>query len=207
MSESPANSENLLQRAAEGISSAQAELLEQYRDKLRRMIVIRLDRRLAARVDPSDIVQETLHNAHQRLDEYFASRPTSFYPWLRGIAWDRLVDLYRLHVAAARRSVLREQPSIWPNEAAVAELANSIAVSSADNPHRQAMLAEMQQRVRKALEELSHLDQEVLTLRYLEHLSMQEIAEVLSTTPSAASARHVRALKRLRDKLGPLVEL
>jgi RNA polymerase sigma-70 factor (ECF subfamily) len=203
MDESPANSEDLLQRAAEGTPSAQAELLERYREKLRQMVALRLDRRLASRIDPSDIVQETLHNAHQRLPEYFADRPTSFYPWLRGIAWDRLIDLYRVHVAAAKRSVLREQPWVGPNEEAVAELAQSIAVSSAANPRRQAMLAEMQQRIRAALLELSRLDQEVLTLRYLEHLSVQEIAEVLCVDPSVVTTRHVRALKRLRAKLGP----
>jgi RNA polymerase sigma-70 factor (ECF subfamily) len=69
------------------------------------------------------------------------------------------------------------------------------------------MLAELQQQIRAALLKLSHLDQEVLTLRYLEHLSVQEIAEVLRVDSSVVTTRHVRALKRLRAKLGPSFEV
>jgi RNA polymerase sigma-70 factor (ECF subfamily) len=200
-------SDDLLQRAATGLSSAQSELLERYRERLRRMVALRLDRRMSARIDPSDVVQETLHNAHQRLDEYFSNRPASFYPWLRRIAWDRLVDLYRTHVAAEKRTVLKEEAWIWPSLDAVGELAHNIAVSSSDNPRRQAMLAEMKQRVRTALLELCEFDREVLTLRYLEHLSASEIAEVLGISPDAATTRHLRALKRLRAKLGSFADL
>ena len=100
----------LLRRAQEGDQPAQDALLESYRGRLRRMIAIRIDKRLAARVDPSDVVQEALKDAHNRLPEYFADPQLSFYPWLRRIAWDRLVDMHRRHIGAERRSVLREHP-------------------------------------------------------------------------------------------------
>jgi RNA polymerase sigma-70 factor (ECF subfamily) len=206
MDKSPHDSDRLLHLAAEGHSAAKAELLERYREKLRRMVAMRLDRRMAARIDPSDIVQETLHQAHQRLDDYFVARPASFYPWLRGIAWDRLVDLYRTHVDAEKRTVRKEQAWVGPDPEAVGELVHQIAISSSDNPRRQAMLAEMQQRVHAGLLELNELDREVLTLRYLEHLSVLEIAEILAITPSAATTRHLRALKRLRAKLPGLLD-
>jgi RNA polymerase sigma-70 factor (ECF subfamily) len=102
--------DDLLQRAAGGDHRAQAELLARYRVRLRRMIEMRLDRRLGARADPSDIVQETMKTALVRLPDYFADPRISFYPWLRRIAADRLADAYRMHVAAERRSVLKEHP-------------------------------------------------------------------------------------------------
>jgi RNA polymerase sigma-70 factor, ECF subfamily len=203
----PQNSEDLLRQAAEGGPAAQSELLERYRERLRNMVAMRLDRRMAARVDPSDIVQEALQNAHQRLQGYFDDPPASFYLWLRGIAWDRLVDAYRVHVATDKRTVLNEQPWLWLNDESIGNLAHSIAAGSGYCPQRQAMLLEMNQRVRAALLELSPVDREVLTLRYLEHLSVQEIAEVLAITSTAVTARHLRALKRLRKHLGPSFSL
>jgi DNA-directed RNA polymerase specialized sigma24 family protein len=59
------------------------------------MVAVRIDPRLAARVDPSDVVQETLTEAHRRLDDYLAARPVPFYPWLRQLVRDRLADLHR----------------------------------------------------------------------------------------------------------------
>jgi RNA polymerase sigma-70 factor (ECF subfamily) len=69
-----------------------------------------LDRRLAARIDPSDVVQEALADADRELAEYLGSRSMPFYAWLRRFAWDRLVEVHRRHVSAGRRSVDREQP-------------------------------------------------------------------------------------------------
>jgi RNA polymerase sigma-70 factor, ECF subfamily len=192
----------LLRRARDGDQQAQDALLESYRDRLRRMITIRIDPRVAARVDPSDVVQEALKDAHNRLPEYFADPQLSFYPWLRRIAWDRLVDMYRTHIGAERRSVLREHP--WTpnlNDESVAELAHSI-VTSSHNPGRRAMLAEMQARMKAALLELKPPDREILVLRYLEQLGVEEIAGVLGISQTAVTSRHLRALQRLRRLLG-----
>jgi RNA polymerase sigma-70 factor (ECF subfamily) len=63
---------------------------------------------LAARLDPSDIVQEVLAEADRRLDDYLRQQPLPFYAWLRQLAWDRLADAHRRHVLARRRSVTRE---------------------------------------------------------------------------------------------------
>jgi RNA polymerase sigma-70 factor (ECF subfamily) len=74
------------------------------------MVAVHLDRRLAARVDPSDVVQEALLYAAQALDDYLRERPSPFYPWLRQLAWERLIELHRRHLHAQRRSVKREEP-------------------------------------------------------------------------------------------------
>src|SRR5947209_17749496 len=100
----------LLDRAASGDGAARQQLLERHRRRLRRMVAVRLDPRLAARVDPSDIVQEALGDADRRLDDYLRRRPVAFYPWLRRLTWDRLADAYRRHLRAGQRSVAREEP-------------------------------------------------------------------------------------------------
>jgi RNA polymerase sigma-70 factor (ECF subfamily) len=63
---------------------------------------------MASRVDASDIVQEALFTASQRLPEYFSRAPYPFFAWLRQITWDRLRDAVRHHIDAKKRSVHRE---------------------------------------------------------------------------------------------------
>src|SRR5213593_3260301 len=102
----------LIDRARGGDGAARQQLLVWHRDRLRRMITVRMDRRLAARVDPSDVVQEVLADAAQELSDYLRRRPLPFYPWLRQLAWDRLVELHRRHVRARKRSVTREEAGV-----------------------------------------------------------------------------------------------
>src|SRR5437899_6033025 len=111
MTTTPApDTEQLLEAVSRGDAQARGRLLERHRPKLRRMVAIRFDRRLAARVDPSDVVQESLLEAANRLPEYLRDRPLPFYPWLRRIAADRLADAHRRHCRASRRSIEREEP-------------------------------------------------------------------------------------------------
>src|SRR5581483_1087971 len=83
------DTEQLLEAVSRGDTKARGQLLERHRPKLRRMVTIRLDRRLAARVDPSDLVQESLIETAARLDDYVHDRPLPFYPWLRRFALDQ----------------------------------------------------------------------------------------------------------------------
>jgi RNA polymerase sigma-70 factor (ECF subfamily) len=158
---------------------------------------VHLDPRLSARIDPSDVVQEALAEAYTRLPRYLQERPVSFYPWLRQIAWQRLVKLHRAHISAGKRSVEREREAIVPlSDASVLELAEQLT-SSGTEPGQRLVRQEIRERVRAALDQLRPQDRELLVMRYLEHLSMKEISEVLLVTPAAAKMRHARALLRL----------
>ena len=198
----PPDTDHLVEQARRGDASARGQLLARHRGRLRKMIGVRMDRRLAARVDPSDVVQEALAEADRRLDDYLRERPLPFYPWLRQLAWDRLVDLHRRHVGAARRSVTREEPGVLnlPDESA-AELAGRL-VDRASSPSEHALREELRGRVRLALERLAPADREVLVLRHLEQLSTAETAAVLGVSQAAVKSRHLRALQRLRGVLG-----
>src|SRR5262245_41589896 len=179
----PADTEQLLREAAQGDAIARQQLLERHRPRLRRMVALRLDRRLAARLDPSDLVQESLAEADRQLDDYLSARPLPFYPWLRQIAWLRLVQAHRRHVQAGKRSVLREEHPPLP-DASAAELTARLlgrASSPSAGLHRQ----ERCDRLRAALAELGERDREVIVLRYLEDLSIADIAAMLGLTEGA----------------------
>jgi RNA polymerase sigma-70 factor (ECF subfamily) len=195
------DTDELLRQAADGDPGAREGLLTRHRDRLRKMIAWRLDRRLAARVDPSDVVQEVLLEASGKMDRYLRERPLPFFPWLRALAGERLVALHRRHVRAQGRSVRREEPGLLnlPDESA-AELADRL-VTSATNPMQRALRQEQRERVRQALGRLSERDREVLVLRNLEQLSVADTAEVLGISEGAVKVRHLRALERLRTLL------
>jgi RNA polymerase sigma-70 factor (ECF subfamily) len=165
------------------------------------MVELRMDPRLAARVDPSDVVQDALVEADARLDVYVRDQPLPFYPWLRQLAWDRLADVHRRHVRAARRSVTREQanPSGLSDNSAL-ELAGRLVETGA-GPSDLARREELRVLVRAALERLSESDREVLVLRHLEQMSVKEIAAVLGVSEGAVKTRTLRALRRLRTLL------
>ena len=190
---------DLLARTAAGDRAARDQLLARHRDRLRRMVAVRLDRRLAARVDPSDVVQEALADAARRLDDYLRDRPMAYYPWLRRLAADRLDKAHRRHTAG-RRSVGREEPPPLPAESAL-ELADRLLADNTD-PADAAVRRERRAEVRTALGRLAAVDREVLALRFLERLSTAEAADVLGLSPGAVRLRVMRALDRLRDRLG-----
>jgi RNA polymerase sigma-70 factor (ECF subfamily) len=202
MAPNDADVQELIERASGGDSAARQHLLMRYRDRLRKMVAVRLDRRLAARVDPSDVVQEALLEAAQKLSGYLRERPLPFYPWLRRLAWEHLIKLHQRHVAARKRSTTREAQGILelPDES-VLELVQRL-VASGTSPSNHLLREELRQRVQAALAELAEGDREILVMRYLEQLAMSDIAAVLGISEGAVKMRHTRALRRLCGLLG-----
>jgi len=196
------DTDHLLERATAGDGAARDQLLQRYRRRLRRMVAVRFDPRLAARVDPSDVVQEALAEAAANLDRYLRERPLPFYPWLRQLAQRRLIDLHRRHVQARRRSVTREVgPPGLPDHSALALADRLFARTS--SPSAGLRRQERRDRVRAALAALPEPDREVLVLRILEALPTRETAAVLGISEVAVRSRQVRALDRLKGLLGP----
>jgi RNA polymerase sigma-70 factor (ECF subfamily) len=197
-----ADTEHLLERAAAGDGAARDQLLQRHRRRLARMVAVRFDPRLAARADPSDVVQETLAEAAANLDRYLRERPLPFYPWLRRLAQRRLIDLHRRHLQARRRSVTREEgPPGLPDHSALA-LANRLFARTS-SPSAGLRRQERRDRVRAALAALPEQDREILVLRILEALPTRETAAVLGISEGAVRSRQVRALDRLKVLLGP----
>ena len=195
------DTDQLLDGVECGDNHARAQLLKRHRRRLVELVAQRMDRRLAARLDPSDVVQEVLMEAHRTLDAYLQDRRLPFYPWLRRLAWERLAKLYRHHVGSRKRSLLREGaegPGL-PDQSALA-LAERL-VANGTSPSRHLLREELRDRVRVALAGLAERDREVLVLRFLEGLSTAETAAVLGLTAGAVMTRQTRALARLRGLL------
>lgn len=201
MTDAGPDTEELLARAGRGDPDARGAVLLRHRPRLRRMVAVRLDPRLAARLDPSDLVQQTLAEADRRLDDYLRRRPLPFYPWLRQLAWERLTDAYRRHVRADRRTVAREEAALpaLPDASAL-ELADRL-FAGGPGPSEAARRAELRDRVRAAVAALPAGDREVIALRYLEQLTAAEVAAVLGLTEAAVKSRALRAMRRLRTLL------
>jgi RNA polymerase sigma-70 factor (ECF subfamily) len=190
----------LLERSLRGEVAARQELLIRHHGRLRRMVAMRLDQRLSARVDPSDVVQEALADAAQHLDDYLRHRPLPFYPWLRQFAWERLCKLHRDHIHAKRRSIVREEIQMPLPDESVRQLAHRL-LASATSPSRRLIRQEQRDRVRSALAELAPRDREILVMRHLEQMETLEIAAALGISEGAVRNRQFRALMRLRTLL------
>lgn len=192
----------LVRRARDGDEAARDALLIRHRRKLKRLFRVWMDPRLAARVDPSDVVQETMLLAARRLEEYLNAPPLPFYAWLRQIGAERLIQLHREHVLAKKRSVRREIHR-WPALPDQSVHLLVIRLVGADAGPASALLKkEARERLRLALDRLSEPDREILVLRHLEQLSTKEVAELLQLSESAVKLRHFRAVRRIRELLG-----
>jgi RNA polymerase sigma-70 factor (ECF subfamily) len=200
MSPAPPDTQELLERSVCGDAAARQELLVRHRARLRRMVAARLDRRLSARLDPSDVVQDVLACAARHLDEYLRDRPLPFYPWLRQFAWERLCKLHRHHIHAMRRSINREELDMPLPDESARQLAHRL-LASGTSPSRRLIRQEQREQVRAALAELAPRDREILVMRHLEQMETPEIAAALGITERAVRNRQFRALMRLRTLL------
>ena len=99
------DTQSLLEKAKRGDDEARQRLLAEHREPVRRMIGLRLDPAIAARLDASDVVQEVLLEASRRLDDYLRASAMPFHLWLRHIARDHIIDAHRRHRQAQRRGV------------------------------------------------------------------------------------------------------
>lgn len=194
--------QELLLAAEGGKQEAVNALLERHRDAVRQMIQLRLDRAVAARVDASDVVQDVLLEASQRLSDYLRTPAMPFHLWLRQLAKDRLIDMHRRHRAAQRRSVDRERSIDAPLEGQSSLDLAAQLIAQELTPAAATLRREIQQRFLTALQELNDDDREIVLMRHHEHLTNSEVAEALGLSQAAAGMRYLRALRRLRDVLG-----
>ena len=184
---------NLLQQAVNGDRQAFEQLFARHRPYLRHMIELRLDPKLRARLDPSDVVQEAHLEAVRRLSTYLATQPMPFRLWLRQIAYDRTLKARRHHFGTARRSVGREMP--LPERSSLMLVQRLFAGGS--TPSQRLDRKELTQRLRQAMAQLADTDREVILMRHFEGLSNHEAACLLSMDPGSVSKRPGRAILRL----------
>ena len=195
--------QELLHSADAGDADAANSLLDRHREAVQKMVRMRLDRGIAARVDASDIVQDVMLEASQRLSDYVKNGTSMpFHLWLRQLAKDRMIDAYRRHRGAQRRSVDREKrlDAKYSDQSSL-----NLAALLPDHeltPAAATLRRELEERFLLALEKLNEDDREIILMRHQEHLSSSETAEALGLSAAAAGMRYLRALRKLRDVLG-----
>jgi RNA polymerase sigma-70 factor (ECF subfamily) len=196
----------LLYRALAGDERALAELFDAYRERLKRMIRLRLDRRLSGRVDSSDVLQEAYLDVRKRMGEYARDPEAMPFPlWLRLITGQRLTDVHRFHLGAQMRDAGQEVSlyrGAFPQASSISLAAQLLGKMTSAS--KAAIRAEHKLIVQEALNGMDAIDREVLALRHFEHLSNDETAHVLGLSKAAASNRYIRALKRLKEILSSI---
>jgi RNA polymerase sigma-70 factor (ECF subfamily) len=181
-------------------------VLAGHRDRLRRMVALRLDYRLQGRVDPSDIIQEAYLEAAGRLPE-FAADPAAMpvYLWLRFLTLQQLHLAHRRHLGVQARAATREVGTLNSGGAAASSAALAAYLLGNDTRASEvAMRAERKVRVQEALDRMEPIDREILALRHFEQLTNGECARILGLSETAATKRHLRALRRLKELLAGL---
>src|SRR5262245_20951297 len=186
-------------QAAGGDPALLGALLQQHRDRLRRLVASRLDQRLQSRIDPSDVLQEAFLEASARLPEYVRAPTTPFFLWLRLITGQRLQIFHRRHLGAQARDAGREislarraMPEATSAALAAQLLGRDTRVSEV------VARAERKLRLQEALNDMDPLDREILALRHTERLTNAEAGQVMGISEAAAGQRHFRALKKLK---------
>ncbi len=184
--------------------AALAEAFAVHRPRLWRMVNFRLDRRLAGRVDPDDVLQESYLAAAKRIGYYAEGGFTSPFLWLRVVVRQTMIDIHRRHVQAQSRDAGREVSVYGAYPQATSETLAIHLVGDWTSPSQAAVRVEMVDKVQAAIATMSPMDQEVLALRHFEELTNSEVAQTLGIESKAASLRYVRALRRLKEILAEL---
>ncbi len=194
----PDETQELLKRARGGDQSAFEELFNRHRARLQRAITMRMDRRVAARVDASDVVQETYLEAYGRLPKYLEQQGMPFYLWLCWLAREKVLALHRRHLGADKRAVTHEA-ALLPVDSS-AEFVSAIA-GREPSPSQALAKVELAERLRLALGQLDDDERDLILWRHFEQLSARDMAQLLQISEAAASKRYIRAVERLRTIL------
>jgi RNA polymerase sigma-70 factor (ECF subfamily) len=187
----------LLDEAVAGNEDALGQLLERHNGRIEATVACRIDRRVRARIDALDVVQETQLDVTRRFNEFLAARPMPFHLWLRRATHQQLLKAERRHLRTAKRAVDREVP--LPDRTSLHLVAGLAA--NTHSPVSHAARKELARKVRQALAQLSETDREIILLRNFEGLSNGEAACLLDIGREAAKKRYTRALLRLERLL------
>jgi RNA polymerase sigma-70 factor, ECF subfamily len=205
MNDPPSGTFHLIERIRAGDRLALGELFQRHRDRLRRMVELRMDARLHGRIDASDVLQDGFLDLEKRVASYLNDPRLPVFLWLRMVVSDRLAQVHRQNLGTRMRDVSHEV-SLYRDplpQASSAALA-SMLLGRMTSPSNAAIRAEQVLQVQEAINSLEPLDREVVALRHFEQLSRAETAVVLGITEEAGAKRYIRALKKLKSILAAM---
>jgi RNA polymerase sigma-70 factor (ECF subfamily) len=198
----PESVSDLIRRCRTGEPSAHERLFDRYRPYLEVLAQAQLGRHLRAKCDPSDLVQQTLLEAHRDLAVFQGTSEAELLAWLRRILAHNLYNEAR-HFAARQRDTAREvsldQLQTGLDQSSLA-LGQCLAAHD-PSPSQAAQQRERAVRLAAALSRLPDDYRTVLLLRVFEELSAEEVAQRMDRTAGAVRMLQMRALQALRDAM------
>jgi RNA polymerase sigma-70 factor (ECF subfamily) len=178
---------------------APAPCLERYRDYLRVLARVQLGSRLQGKLDPSDIVQQTLLKAHEKRDQFRGRSAPELAAWLRRILANTLTDAVRQYGAGGRDLALERSL-----EAAVEDSSLRLEVwltVDQSTPSQQVIRQEQLLHLAEALAQLPEDQRAALELQHLQGWSVEDISRHLGRSKSAVGGLLRRGMRRLRELL------
>ena len=174
-------------------------ILGRFRDYLIVLARMELGQRARSKLDPSDVVQQTLLDAHRSFDRFHGTEEAEIAAWLRRLLACNLVDEFRA-LGRARRDVTRECSLDAALEQSSAEL-GAWLVAEQSSPSQGAERHERAIRVAGALATLPEAQREALVLRHCQGRSLAEISQQLGRSTAAVAGLLKRGSRELRELL------
>jgi RNA polymerase sigma-70 factor, ECF subfamily len=191
----------LLHDARRGAADALGRLLERYREYLRLLARLQLDRRVQSKVDASDLVQESLLEAHRDFPNFRGTTEGELVGWLRQVLATNLANWVRRFLGTRCRDVRLERSIALELDQSSHVLERTLA-SPQSSPSQGAARREQSVLLAEALEQLPADYREAIILRNLEGLSFPEIARRMDRSVDSVAKLWARALVQLRRSLG-----
>ncbi len=173
--------------------------LNRYRQYLLLLARVEIAPLLREKLDPSDVVQQTLLDAYQKRDQFRGTSGAEKAAWLRQILANNLVDALRA-VGRKKRDVAREQSLELKIEQSSLRFAKWLAADQS-TPSQNLEQHEQAIRLADALAQLPDTQREALVLQNWNNWTLAEIADHMGRTPAAVAGLLKRGLKRLRELL------
>ena len=174
------------------------------RSYLRLLVHAQLDGRVRQRVDASDIVQETLLEAHRSLEQFHGESESDLTAWLRRILARRLAHAFRDHTRQ-RRDVRRERSLEASLDVSSCRLQQLVA-SNCESPSQQAASAERLRKLADALESLTPQQREAIILHYFQSQTVPQIAAAMQRSEAAVGGLLHRGMQALKTQFGNSAE-
>jgi RNA polymerase sigma-70 factor, ECF subfamily len=171
-------------------------LFQRSRERLRRTVRLRLDRRLSGIVDSSSVLEMVRQEALRRMGELAGAGAAGAFLWLRRITGEVLARLHEERLGPEVRGDISLYRGALPEATSVSLAAHLLGRVGGEDDEAAAR-AEQKLLLQEALNAMDPIDREVLTLRHCEQFSNDETAAVLSLSNSVASEAYIRALKRI----------